>query len=118
MGCPGLPAGGQEKGEPTSGLEPLSCSLRVIGHMLLGFAEACKSRISRRFPLLWVAECCTTLHSRWYQSGIRQTRDGALVSSNARERYEVDLPPVQEMAPVNRPTPQDIDESLIEELDF
>jgi hypothetical protein len=25
-------------GEPTSGLEPLSCSLRVIGHVLQGFA--------------------------------------------------------------------------------
>src|SRR5215208_3552737 len=33
--------------EPTSGLEPLTCSLRVIGHALQGFAEVCKYRIFR-----------------------------------------------------------------------
>src|SRR5215208_7738614 len=33
--------------EPTSGLEPLSCSLRVITHALQGFAEGCKCRISK-----------------------------------------------------------------------
>jgi hypothetical protein len=56
--------------EPASGLEPLHCSLRVIGHVLQGFARDCKSRISRRLSLLRLAECCTVLRSRWYQSGI------------------------------------------------
>jgi hypothetical protein len=37
--------------EPTSGLEPLTCSLRVIRQVLRGFARACKYRISRGFPL-------------------------------------------------------------------
>jgi hypothetical protein len=47
-------------------------SLRVIIHVLQGFAESCNSRISRRFPLLRVAACCTVLRSRWYQSGIKR----------------------------------------------
>jgi hypothetical protein len=33
--------------EPTSGLEPLTCSLRVIIHVLQGFTRVCKSRISK-----------------------------------------------------------------------
>jgi hypothetical protein len=56
--------------EPTSGLEPLTCSLRVIGQPLQGCAGACKSRISKRLSLLRLAVCCTVLRSRWYQSGI------------------------------------------------
>ena len=55
---------------PTSGLEPLTCSSRVIHQALQGIARACKTRISRRLSLLWVAECCTVLRSRWYHSGI------------------------------------------------
>jgi len=46
------------------------CSLRVIGHVLQGVAEACKSRISKPVPFLRFALCCTVLRSRWYQSGI------------------------------------------------
>src|SRR5215204_4294737 len=38
--------------EPTSGLEPLTCSLRVIGQVLQGFAEACKCRISKPISFL------------------------------------------------------------------
>jgi hypothetical protein len=57
--------------EPTSGLEPLACSLRVIGQTLQGFAEGCRSRIFRGVSLLCLALCCTVLRSRWYQSGIR-----------------------------------------------
>src|SRR5215208_3198430 len=34
--------------EPTSGLEPLTCSLRVCGQWLLGVARDCKSCINRR----------------------------------------------------------------------
>src|SRR5215203_3319420 len=59
--------------EPTSGLEPLTCSLRVIGHALQGFARACKSLISKGFSLLRLAQCCTVLRSRWYQSGIKRS---------------------------------------------
>ena len=36
--------------EPTSGLEPLTCSLRVITQALQGCAGGCKSRISKVIP--------------------------------------------------------------------
>jgi hypothetical protein len=39
--------------------------------VLQGVARACKTRIPRRLSLLRVAECCTVLRSRWYQSGIK-----------------------------------------------
>jgi hypothetical protein len=44
--------------EPTSGLEPPTCSLRVIIHALHGFARACKSK---GFPHLRLAMRCTVL---------------------------------------------------------
>jgi hypothetical protein len=47
-------------------------SLRVIGHVLLGFAGACKLRMDKLFSLLSVAACCTVLRSRWYQIGIKR----------------------------------------------
>ena len=47
--------------------------LRVITQALQGFAGGCKSRISKRLSLLWLAACCTVLRSRWYQSGVRST---------------------------------------------
>jgi hypothetical protein len=56
--------------EPTSGLGPLSCSLRVITQALQGVAGGCKCRIFRGVSFLRLAECCTVLRSRWYQSGI------------------------------------------------
>jgi hypothetical protein len=59
--------------EPTSGLEPLTCSLRVIGHTLQGFAGGCKCRMFRGVSFPCLAECCTVLRSRWYQSGINIT---------------------------------------------
>ena len=49
------------KEEPTSGLEPLTCSLRVIGHVLQGFAWGCKSPFLGGFfctGLLSVAPYC------------------------------------------------------------
>src|SRR5919112_635378 len=49
------------------------CSLRVIGHVLQGVAQACKSRISKGVSFPCLAECCTVLRSRWYQSGINAT---------------------------------------------
>jgi hypothetical protein len=59
-----------DSGEPTSGLEPLTCSLRVITQALQGCAVDCKCRIPRPDSLLRVAACCTVLRSRWCQSGI------------------------------------------------
>jgi hypothetical protein len=50
-----LPANREKTREPTSGLEPLTCSLRVIHHVLQGFARACNYRILRPVSLLWVA---------------------------------------------------------------
>ena len=66
-----IPCKSQQNEEPTSGLEPLACSLRVIGHTLQGVAEACKSRIDKPVSILWAAACCTVLRSQWYQIGIR-----------------------------------------------
>jgi hypothetical protein len=59
-----------ESREPTSGLEPLTCSLRVIHQALQRFAGGCKTRISKGFSLLCLAKCCTVLRSRWCQSGV------------------------------------------------
>jgi hypothetical protein len=59
--------------EPTSGLEPLTCSLRVIGQALQGCAGDCKYRISKGLSFPCLAGCCTVLRSRWYQSGINIT---------------------------------------------
>src|SRR5215203_6471945 len=44
--------------------------LRVITQALLGCARSCKSRIFRGVSFLRLAEYCTVLRSRWYQSGI------------------------------------------------
>jgi hypothetical protein len=66
-------AGPSRKGEPTSGLEPLTRSLRVIIRVLQEFAGVCKSRISKPVSLLSFAGCCTVLRSRWYQSGINRS---------------------------------------------
>ena len=67
---PRIPFTYRDYGEPTSGLEPLTCSLRVIHRALHGYAESRKSCISRRLSLLWVAACCTVLRSRWCQGGV------------------------------------------------
>ena len=61
------------RGEPTSGLEPLTCSLRVCGQGLLGVAHACNFRIDRPVSFLCFALCCTVLRSRWCQNGVRST---------------------------------------------
>jgi hypothetical protein len=60
----------EENKGPTSGLEPPTCSLRVITQALQGLAQECKSRISKPDSLLLFAACCTVLRSRWYQSGV------------------------------------------------
>ena len=62
-----------ENKEPTSGLEPLTCSLRVSHRVLQGRARACTYRISKPFSLHRFALCCTVLRSRWCQSGVNIT---------------------------------------------
>jgi hypothetical protein len=57
-----------KKGEPTSGLEPLTCSFRVRQRAFLGIAGGCKTRISKPFSLLCLAQCCRVLRSRGCQS--------------------------------------------------
>src|SRR5215210_3865332 len=65
----------QIPGEPTSGLEPLSCSLRVITQALQGFAGPCKFPLSKGVPFLCLAPCCTVLRSRWCQSGVKRCQE-------------------------------------------
>src|SRR5215210_8149970 len=86
------PAHLRHKRGAMSGLEPLTCSLRVIGHTLQGVAGACKSRISRRLSLLQVAGRCTVLRSRWYQSGIRSTCSPQFANSK-KDISRLPLPP-------------------------
>src|SRR5829696_6419214 len=57
--------------EPTSGLEPLTCSLRVRKRVLPGCAQSCKPRISEPVSFLCFAPSCTVLRSRWYQNGMK-----------------------------------------------
>jgi hypothetical protein len=86
---PRSPCKSSQKREPTSGLEPLTCSLRVIIHALQGVAHSCESRISKPLSLLRFARCCTVLRSRWCQSGvnivlcIRVTQSSTLVPFGA-----------------------------------
>jgi hypothetical protein len=68
--------------EPTSGLDPLTCSLQVIFHALQGFARVCKSPISKPVSFLCLALCCTVLRSQWCQSGVN--RDIAALRSCLR----------------------------------
>ena len=56
-----FPANLYKLGEPTSGLEPLTCSLRVCGQWLLGVARACKSRIGNRVSVPCIAHYCRVL---------------------------------------------------------
>jgi hypothetical protein len=44
--------------EPTSGLEPLSCSLRVIIQALQGFARACRYRMPKLLSFLSLTPYC------------------------------------------------------------
>jgi hypothetical protein len=69
----GFPCKSAKNKEPTSGLEPLTCSLRVMIQALQGIVRACISRINRQFSFAWFAACCTALRSRWCQSGVNFT---------------------------------------------
>ena len=45
----------RKNAEPASGLEPLTCSLRVCGHVLQGCARDCKCRIPKPVSFLRLA---------------------------------------------------------------
>jgi hypothetical protein len=61
--------------EPTSELEPLTCSLRVMHQVLQRVAQGSRTRISKVFSLPWLALCCTVLRSRWCQSGVKRCQE-------------------------------------------
>src|SRR5215213_1627757 len=74
--------------------------LRVITQALQGCAGSCRTRISKRISVLWFAECCTVLRSRWYQSGIRTSDSySPTAGSMARPR---DLRSHNPLTPVSR----------------
>jgi hypothetical protein len=56
-----FPANLYKIGEPTSGLESLSCSLRVCGRWLLSVARVCISLITTRFFVPSIAHYCRVL---------------------------------------------------------
>jgi hypothetical protein len=70
--------------EPTSGLEPLNCSLRVIRQALQGVAQACKHRTSEPYSLLCFAPCGIVLRSRWCQSGVNHVTDSIADAATLR----------------------------------
>src|SRR5829696_8642878 len=80
--------------EPTSGLEPLSCSLRVIHHMLQGCAGACKCRIFRgvSFPCCVLHRIAFPVVSEWYQKQVDDTSPIPLQWRLGNARYGVVLP--------------------------
>jgi hypothetical protein len=55
--------------------------LRVCGHTLQGCAGGCKCRIFRGVSCPCLAERCTALRSRWYQSGIKRGAAASLSCS-------------------------------------
>src|SRR5215203_6211686 len=67
-------------------LQPLSCSLRVIGQRLQGSTGGCKSRIFRGVSFPCLAACCTVLRSRWYQSGIKIALPWACTDGDQKDR--------------------------------
>ena len=75
------------KGDPTSGLEPLTCPLRVSGQALRGFAGAWKTRIPKPISLPWLAACCTIVRSRGCQSGVNTVLESALHSRPHLDLY-------------------------------
>jgi hypothetical protein len=74
--------------------------LRVITQALQGFAQPCKSRISKPISFLSLAACCTVLRSRWYQSGIR-TSDSYTLTAGPMARTP-DLRSHNPLTPVSR----------------
>ena len=66
--------GKPNKREPTSGLEPLTCSLRVSGPGLLRVARACETPRSKGLPPPRIAACCRALRSRWCRNDVRWHR--------------------------------------------
>jgi hypothetical protein len=50
-------------------------SLRVIKRVLQGFAQGCRSRISKPVSFLCDATCCTVLRSQWCQSDVKRCQE-------------------------------------------
>jgi hypothetical protein len=70
MNCREFPLSIAVTGEPTSGLETLTCSLRVRGQWLLVVARACEPRIGNgfSFPVLpTIAGHCIQVRVKWGQ---------------------------------------------------
>jgi hypothetical protein len=59
---PNRPIYGEMK-EPTSGLEPLTCSLGVCPLPLLWVAQGCKSRLDNGFSVPCIAHYCRVLRA-------------------------------------------------------
>src|SRR5215208_7558688 len=51
--------------EPTSRLEPLTCSLRERKRVLPSVGGGCKTRLLKPFSLLRLGQCCRTLRPQW-----------------------------------------------------
>jgi hypothetical protein len=60
--CLDVLVSGTEHREPTSGLEPLTCSLRVCGKWLLSVAQPCNSRLGKGVSVPCLAWDCRVLH--------------------------------------------------------
>ena len=72
--------------EPTRGLEPLTCSLRVIGSGVAGVCRELQLPHFRGVSFLCLAACCTVLRSRWYQSGIKFALPSACTDGGLKNR--------------------------------
>jgi hypothetical protein len=91
----------QETREPTSGLEPLTCSLRVCFHMFVGVPHCSKNRLLKpplpipRFPMFaFVRPCYCHGYCQLDQVATRAIRaSGALYISVSMDTYTYDLPP-------------------------
>jgi hypothetical protein len=101
------PANTKKKGEPTSGLEPLTCSLRVMHQALQGLAWGCKSRIYKAVSLLCLAPYCTVLRSRWCQSGVNSALVSTFDQRPPRADFEISLgqQPITSASRPHRGTP-------------
>jgi hypothetical protein len=74
---------------PTSGLEPLTCSLRVSSQALQRLAQGCKPCISRPISFRCIASFCTVLRSRWCQNGVTLVSAGSVFAASCRPLLNV-----------------------------
>jgi hypothetical protein len=88
--------------EPTSGLEPLTCSLRVRQWTLLEVAQGCKPCINRAASILYVAQRCTVLRSRWCQSGVNIALGARTIETPSGARRDAHNLPIARRDPLPR----------------